>query len=293
MIRTLTPAPWPDYELIDTGDFEKLERFGPHVVARPEPQAVWDKALPPREWERLAQAVFSREAGPDRQTERGRWSLAPSMPERWMMRYARPNWQATFKVALSAFKHVGVFPEQAANWDYIYQQCQPLVAPKVLNLFAYTGVASLAARAAGAQVTHVDAVKPVITWARENMEASHQTDIRWVVEDVLKFVEREARRGNRYQGLILDPPAYGRGPNGEKWVLEDHLNALLKVCAQLLAPPPHFFVLNLYSLGFSALIVENLLQTIFKPAGLDCGELYLTDRAGRKLPLGVYGRFGG
>lgn len=286
----LTPTRWKTYELIDSGGYEKLERFGAYVLARPEPQAVWDKSLPETEWEQRADATFRKEKG---NAEKGEWLRKKGTPERWTMTYSLGEQTLTFKIALSAFKHVGLFPEQGTNWDFISENLGRMPGKsKVLNLFAYTGIASLAARARGADVTHVDAVRQVISWSRENMELSGQTDIRWVVEDALKFVKREVKRGNQYQGLILDPPAYGRGPDGEKWVLEEQLNELLKLSRQLLDPERHFFVLNLYSLGFSALIVENLIQSIFGGVpNPEFGELYLPDSFGKKLPLGVFYRF--
>jgi 23S rRNA (cytosine1962-C5)-methyltransferase len=288
----LTPIHWKSYELIDSGGFEKLERFGEYILARPEPQAVWDKSLSETEWQRRAHATFRKEKG---NAEKGEWLRKTGTPERWTMRYPLGERSLTFKIALSSFKHVGLFPEQGTNWDFITQQLGQMTngeRPRVLNLFAYTGIASLAARTAGADVTHVDAVRQVISWSRENMELSGLTDIRWVVEDALKFVKREVKRGNQYQGLILDPPAYGRGPDGEKWVLEEQINELLKLSRQLLDPRRRFFVLNLYSLGFSALIVENLIQGIFGPApNAEFGELYLPDSFGKKLPLGVFYRF--
>lgn len=296
-IQALCPGQWPEYELIDSGNFEKLERYGSWVVARPEPQAVWDKSLPEAEWEKLAHATFKREPGNnDLNSERGRWVTRKNTPERWMTGYRYKNTKLMFKVALSSFKHVGVFPEQAANWDYIIQKTSALATqqqqPRVLNLFAYTGIASLAARSAGAEVTHVDAVKQVITWARENMEASGQSDIRWMVEDALKFAEREVRRGNTYHGIIMDPPAYGRGPKGEKWLLEEHISTLMKLSKALLTRKDHFFILNLYSMGFSSIIAENLVRASFPQTNaLESGELYLPDRAGKKLPLGIFCRF--
>lgn len=296
MISLLTPGLWPEYELIDSGNFEKLERFGPYTLARPEPQAIWDKSLPDTDWQRLAHATFRR----DRQSpERGDWQKAPNMRDPWSIQYQQDGLNLQFKLALTAFKHVGIFPEQASNWAFIQQRVQSLKAnqaldtrPRVLNLFAYTGAASLAACQAGADVTHVDAVKPVITWARENMEQSGLSNIRWMVEDALKFVKREVRRGNTYNGIILDPPAYGRGPDGEKWVLEEHLNDLLKACADLLDRQNHFFIINLYSLGFSALILENLMRQVFgSRSGAEWGELYLNDNHQKRLPLGVFYRF--
>jgi 23S rRNA (cytosine1962-C5)-methyltransferase len=294
MLQLLTPGPWPAYELIDSGGFEKLERFGEYVLARPEPQAIWDKSLPQADWDRRAHATFRR----DRQSpERGDWQKAPDMREPWFIDFRQDGLNLRFKLALTSFKHVGIFPEQATNWAFIHDRVKALqgagvAKPKVLNLFAYTGAASLAACQSGADVTHVDAVKPVITWARENMDYSSLTNIRWVVEDALKFARREARRGNTYNGIILDPPAYGRGPDGEKWVLEEHLNELLKTCADLLDRDNRFFIINLYSLGFSALILDNLMRQIFgKPANAQLGELYLDDRYQKRLPLGVFYRF--
>lgn len=295
MLQLLTPGLWPDYELIDSGAFEKLERFGDYVLARPEPQAIWNKSLTDTDWTERAHAIFRR----DRQSpERGDWQKTPQMRDPWFVTYKQDELNLRFKLALTSFKHVGIFPEQATNWVFIQRKVKallqrtPNVRPKVLNLFAYTGAASLAASQAGAEVTHVDAVKPVITWARENMEASNLTNIRWVVEDALKFVRREVRRGNTYDGIILDPPAYGRGPDGEKWVLEEHLNPLLKSCAELLTEYDNFFIINLYSLGFSALILENLMQQVVgKPAGAEWGELYLNDNYQKRLPLGIYYRF--
>ncbi|MCS7019332.1 MAG: class I SAM-dependent methyltransferase [Cytophagales bacterium] len=294
-IQALAPVPWSDYELIDCGNFEKLERFGKYIVARPEPQAVWDKSLPEPEWQKLAGAWFRREANDtDRHSERGKWYTRTGQPEKWWMHYRRGHMNLQLKISLSSFKHVGIFPEQAVNWDYLVEKIahMPIQSPRVLNLFAYTGIASLAARHAGAEVTHVDAVKQVISWARESMEASQLDGIRWIVEDAPKFVAREVRRGNRYQGLILDPPAYGRGPNGEKWILEDHINNLLKNCAQILDPSHYFCIINLYSMGFSPLIVENLVNSIFTNVRhMEIGELYLPDRFGKRLPLGIFCRF--
>ncbi|MGE4567632.1 MAG: class I SAM-dependent methyltransferase [Bacteroidales bacterium] len=298
MITSLTPSHWKDYELIDSGNFEKLERFGSWILARPEPQALWDKHLPEEEWERLAHGWFRRTAktngAADSEMERGSWSLRKGVPEQWYVQYRSDRLSLRFRMGLTAFKHVGLFPEQAGNWEYIAEQVAALPTtevPKVLNLFAYTGGASMAARAAGADVTHVDSVRQVISWGRENMEASGLQDIRWVVEDAVKFVQREVRRKKVYQGIILDPPAYGRGPEGEKWILEEHLNRLLKDCKLLLDRNQGFLVLNLYSMGFSALVGMNLLQTLFPESEIAGGEFYMPDRAGRRLPLGIYVRF--
>jgi 23S rRNA (cytosine1962-C5)-methyltransferase len=284
----LTVGDWPDYQLIDSGNFQKLERFGAYVLSRPEPQAIWDPHLPESEW-RKADATFTRTDGSQ---EKGQWHRKQKMPERWTIDYTGGALKLKFRLGLSSFKHVGLFPEQDPNWRFIYEQSKKRSAPKVLNLFAYTGAATLAARAGGAEVTHLDAVKQVNLWARENMEASGIDGVRWIVDDAVKFVEREIRRGNKYQGLILDPPAYGRGPNGEKWQLEDELNAMLKMCKALIDPVDHFFLINLYSLGFSALILDNLIHGIFgvKPVK-ELGEIYLLDQGQRRLPLGTFYRF--
>jgi 23S rRNA (cytosine1962-C5)-methyltransferase len=290
-MQLLTPSQWNNYQLIDSGNFEKLEKFGPFVLARPEPQAVWDKSLNEFEWQQKASAFFRKEKN---NPEKGQWELKKHMPERWYIDYQHQELQLKFKLALSSFKHVGLFPEQAVNWDFIFEKTKRLATPtpKVLNLFAYTGGASLAAKQAGADVGHVDSVKQVVSWARENMESSNLSNIRWIVEDALKFVKREVKRGNTYNGLILDPPAYGRGPEGEKWVLEDNINELLKLCSQLLDKKDYFFILNLYSLGFSALIVENLIDCSFgQVQNREFGELYLPDQFNKKLPLGVFFRF--
>ncbi len=291
-LEMLSPE-WRDYELIDSGDFEKLERWGNYVTVRPEPQAIWHKTLSEEEWGRLATAVFRRDS---RNEERGEWRVAPKMPSRWQVGFDYRKMHLRMRLALTSFKHVGLFPEQAENWKFIYDRCEDMVArgkrPRVLNLFAYTGGATLAARSAGADVTHVDSVKQVVSWSRENMEASGLKDVRWIVDDAMKFVRREVKRGNRYDGIILDPPAYGRGPEGEKWILEENLCEMLECCAALLSPKDSFLVLNLYSMGLSAMLSRSVVNQIFgKPAHEQFGELYFTDRGAKNLPLGVYYRF--
>lgn len=289
--QRIVPADLPDYELIDTGGFEKLERFGKYVLRRPEPQAVWDKALPESVWEKQCHAAFFRRSEKD--AEAGNWQLKTGMPDRWQVKYKKGRMQLNMRLALTSFKHVGIFPEQAENWDYI-AACLGKIRverPRVLNLFAYTGGASLAACAAGADVTHVDSVRQVVSWSRENMEQSGLDGIRWVVEDAFKYVQRELKRGKTYHGIILDPPAYGRGPDGEKWVLERQINDLLAMCAELLEPSQSFFIINLYSMGFSPLITENLISAHFKDQAFESGELILRDQSGRGLPTGTFVRF--
>ncbi|MCL2650414.1 MAG: class I SAM-dependent methyltransferase [Candidatus Azobacteroides sp.] len=294
-MQLLTPQNFPDYQLIDSGEYEKLERFGKYVLRRPEPQAVWRKKLSEQEWEKRWDAYFKKERGKvilNEGSERGEWVLRSHTPQQWFITYQYKKMKLRFRLGLTAFKHIGIFPEQANNWDFIYDTLLKMPPqPKVLNLFAYTGGASLAAKAAGADVTHVDSVKQVLNWSRENMEASGLTDIRWVLEDALKFVKREAKRGKVYQGIIMDPPAYGRGPDGEKWVLEENIAELMEACGSLSDKQNFFCVLNLYSMGFSALIAENLIKDYF-PQGTDIsfGELFLEDENGRKLPLSVFCR---
>jgi 23S rRNA (cytosine1962-C5)-methyltransferase len=290
MIQLLTPTHWKDYELIDCGDFEKLERFGNVVLIRPEPQAVWARQLPPADWQKLYHIKFK-----GRSATSGEWVRKnQAIPDRWFIEYKNPEAAIKLRLALTSFKHVGVFPEQAVNWDYISKHVREFKTkqPKVLNLFAYTGGATLIAQAAGADTTHVDSIKQVVTWANENQELSGLNDVRWVVEDALKFVKRELKRGKKYNGIILDPPAYGNGPNGEKWKLEDQINEMMHDVVQLLDPEEHFLILNTYSLGFSSVIVENLIKGAFPAVkNLEIGELYLQASSGVKLPLGVFGKF--
>ncbi|AWL09348.1 class I SAM-dependent methyltransferase [Aquirufa nivalisilvae] len=287
-----TPQFWGNnYQLIDSGGFEKLEKFGEFTVRRPEPQAIWGKSLSENEWQKLSHAHFKKEKGSQ---ERGQWEVKGKVPDKWFMPYQSDRLQLSFKISLSSFKHVGLFPEQASNWEFLAEKI-PLFQrpnPKFLNLFAYTGGASLVCRQMGAEVTHVDSVKPVLSWARENMEVSKLDGIRWMAEDALKFVKREARRGNFYQGILLDPPAYGRGPDGEKWVLEEQIEDLLLSVKEILDPEEHLLLSNVYSLGFSTLVVENLMNGIFDvPSSAESGELYLNDNSDKKLPLGVFHRY--
>ena len=285
---------WKDYELLDSGAGEKLERFGAYVLARPEPKALWNKSLSDAEWRRLAHTTFTPGAGFGKagKEDSGTWNRLKKMDDQWHIRYANEDGlKMDLRLGLTSFKHVGVFPEQAPNWDWIYRQTRALAAkgrtPRVLNLFAYTGAASLAAKAAGADVTHLDSVRQVVTWARGNMENSGLDGIRWVVEDAMKFAQREARRGNRYDGIILDPPAYGHGPDGEKWKLDECLFGMLRSVGEILAPQDAFLVLNLYSNGYSALLGETVLRQAMRVGQIESGELALNDQFGKALPLSI------
>ena len=326
-----SPLCWPDYELLDSGEFEKLERFGDYILCRPEPKALWSKSLSQREWDSAVNMKFVPGAGFGKagKEDSGSWKMVRKMPEQWRIRYrkslpgaanalpgaAKPL-DLTLRLGLTSFKHVGVFPEQAPNWDFIYSQTSRLAerfkggeAPKVLNLFAYTGAASLAAKAAGADVTHLDSVRQVVSWARNNMELSGLDNVRWVVEDAMKFVKREAKRGKRYNGIILDPPAYGHGPNGETWKLDELLYELLSGVAAILEPKDAFMVLNLYSNGYSAMLANTVVRSAMGllegstggaggnakggaagGATITSGELLLKDSFGKAMPLSVFSR---
>lgn len=288
MILSLQPEHFNDYALIDCGGFKKLERFGDVTTIRPEPQAVWRPTLPEKEWQTRAHVEFIPKT-----SSSGTWKKLKPVNDRWYITYRLQN-EATFKLrlALTSFKHVGVFPEQAVNWEYIAESINLMngPVPKFLNLFAYTGGASLAARASGAETYHLDSIKQVVSWTRENMEVSKLDNIRWIVEDALKFVKREIKRGNTYQGIILDPPAYGHGPEGEKWKLEDNIGEMMEMVLQLLDKRQHFLILNAYSLGFSSMILENLVKQNFAPSNLETGELFLQDSFHKKLPLGAFAR---
>jgi len=285
----LTPSAFHDYELIDCGDFQKLERFGSYILIRPEPQAIWSPKLKTNEWEKKAHARFVPKS-----SSSGNWQKLKPIPDRWNISYQN-NEGLTFtcRLALTSFKHTGIFPEQAVNWDYIYHSVNQLKKaetspPRVLNLFAYTGASSLAARAAGAEVTHLDSVRQVVTWANENMELSKLDNVRWMIEDAMKFVQREQKRGKKYHGIILDPPAYGHGTDGRKWKLEEMINEMTRMVFSLLEPN-HFLLMNTYSLGFSSLIIENLFSN-YSQHKFETGEIFLQSTTGFKLPLGVFGR---
>jgi 23S rRNA (cytosine1962-C5)-methyltransferase len=285
----LQAAPdWQDYELVDSGDGYKLERYGKYLLKRPEPEAIWKPALPEKTW-RGAHAFFR----PNNEENGGHWETLKPVDERWMMRYKNLK----FWTQLSASRHLGVFPEQAGQWDWMDEKIRTANGPvHALNLFGYTGLASLAAAAAGARVTHVDASRKVIGWGRENQDLSGLGDrpIRWILDDALKFVQREARRGTRYEGLILDPPKFGRGPKGEVWEFYKLLPNLLEACRQVLAPRPRFVVLTAYAVKASALTLYHAVDEMMQglPGQTEAGEVVLQEKsAGRLLSLAIFGRW--
>ena len=275
VMRTLG---WPDYQLLDSGRGRKLERYGPWTVVRPEGQCLWTPALPDSAWA-AADAVFE----PVDEEDAGRWTVRSAVPPVWPM-----TWRAvTFNARLTAFRHLAVFPEHAANWDWISARIA-MAGPgfRMLNLFGYTGLASLAAAAAGAAVTHVDASKKAVAWARENAALSglEAAPIRWICEDARKYVAREARRGARYDGIVLDPPKYGRGPTGEVWRLYDDLPELIAGCAGLLDADAGFLLLNGYSERMTGLALAGLLADVMPGRGgvIDWGELALMEQSGAR-----------
>lgn len=298
-MNVLATRPMQDYELLDSGDGEKLERFGAYILRRPDPQALWQKSFPHGKWDD-ADAHFVQSG------RSGNWKKRPgtTMPDEWVVEIAGLK----FSISLKAFKHTGIFPEQAANWQWINDVISKMNALgrqslpiKVLNLFGYTGGATLAAAKAGAEVTHIDASKVSVAKASENAKISglENAKVRWLVDDALEFVKREARRGNTYQAIIMDPPSYGHGPKKEVWKIEESLPQLIAECKKILSPQPLFVILNGYAAGYSALAYNNNVADLLgeKMAGqtaqgtMEYGELALETEAGRKLPAGIYARW--
>ena len=279
---------WKDYEVIDCSKGEKLERWGDYILVRPDPQVIWDTPRKEKGWHKMnAHYHRSKKGG-------GEWEFF-DLPQQWSIHYRN----LTFQLKPFSFKHTGLFPEQAANWDWFSELIKKAGRPvKVLNLFAYTGGATIAAAAAGASVTHVDASKGMVTWAKENAASSGLADapIRWIVDDCVKFVEREIRRGNHYDAIIMDPPSYGRGPKGEIWKIEESIHPLVKLCAQLLVDRPLFFLINSYTTGFQPAVLSYLIGTELKrfPGKVTADEIGLpVSSNGLTLPCGASGRFEG
>lgn len=278
---------WKDYELIDCGDGERLERWGDYILVRPDPQAIWMTPRVDPRWTRR-DARYARSASGGGSWEKNR------LPEKWTIGYDNLK----FNVKPMSFKHTGVFPEQAANWDFFDERIRNAGRPlSVLNLFAYTGGATIACAAAGASVCHVDAAKGMVQWGRENAAASglSQAPVRWIVDDCAKFIEREIRRGKRYDGIIMDPPSYGRGPSGEIWKLETNLYPFVELCQRILSDDPSFVVINSYTTGLSPSVLSYILSSIFvkKYGGTaESNELGLpVTNTGLTLPCGSSGRW--
>jgi len=269
------PAHWKDYALLDAGDGKRLERFGKVVTVRPDPFALWPPTTP-HAWKQ-ADAVFV----PTGKT-RGRWELESHVPSKWPLRYQSERLDLTFNLEMTQFKHVGIFPEQAANWEFLAERLNS--GDRFLNLFAYTGGASLAARQVGADVVHCDAIRQVVDWTRMNMERSGLDGIRWVVEDAMKFARREAKRGKTYHGIVLDPPTWGLGPKGEKWKLESMLQSLIDVVAELVEPDG-FVVMNTYS-GIPSSALATMWSLALPDATVQSGELCLPMASGHDLATG-------
>ena len=277
---------WKDYEILDMANGEKLERWGNVVLIRPDPQIIWKNKSFPKKWD-MANARYNRSSSGG-----GGWKYNKKMPENWQIKYK----ELTFNIKPMGFKHTGLFPEQAVNWDWMISKIKNAKREiNVLNLFAYTGGATVACSYAGAKVCHVDSSKGMTAWAKENLATSGLADrpVRFIVDDVVKFVNREIRRGHKYDGIIMDPPSYGRGTNGEVWKFEDNIADLVELCSKVLSDNPLFFLINSYTTGISSAVLENILRLNIKKEGkLSHGEIGLPMTNSKLiLPCGIYGRW--
>lgn len=279
---------WQDYEILDMANGEKLEKWGKYMLVRPDPQIIWNKKTYANKWKE-ANAVYNRS-----KTGGGSWNYKTKLPDAWKIKYK----DLTFNIKLMGFKHTGLFPEQAVNWDWMMEKIKNAKREiKVLNLFAYTGGASVACLHAGASVCHVDSSKGMVAWAKENVISSGLQDrkIRYIVDDVVKFVEREIRRGNTYDAIIMDPPSYGRGANGEVWQFEDSINNLVELCMKVLSDNPLFFLINSYTTGISSTVLSNILKLNMNDkykGKITSGEIGLPMKGSELiLPCGIYGRW--
>lgn len=290
-LQLLAPPRWSDYDLLDSGNGAKLERFGSYTLVRPETQAIWRPHLPERDWQQ-ADATFDKSRGGD--DGPGTWQLRRNLPDQWQLHHDNLR----FWVRLTPFRHTGVFPEHSAQWGWIARQIAARQSPSVLVLFGYTGLSSLHAAAAGARVTHVDASRPAILWAQSNQQLSGLTErpIRWLIDDVGKFVAREIRRGSRYDLILMDPPVFGRGPRGEIWRLHEQLPALLNQCVTLLSDRPLGVLISAYATHMSSLTLKNLLDGELegRDGETSAGELVLREQqSGRLLPTAIYACWSG
>ena len=279
---------WKDYEILDMSDGEKLERWNNIVLIRPDPQIIWKEKMFPEKW-KLANARYNRSSNGG-----GGWKYNKKVPDSWKVQYK----ELTFNIKLMGFKHTGLFPEQAVNWDWMINKIRNSGRKdiKVLNLFAYTGGATVACSYAGAQVCHVDSSKGMVSWAKENLAVSGLSDrpVRFIIDDVTKFVQREIRRGNKYDAIIMDPPSYGRGKNGEVWQFENNIADLVELCKGVLSEKPLFFLINSYTTGISSKVLENILNLKLgmKKGKLSSGEIGLPMKdSNLVLPCGIYGRW--
>lgn len=279
-MKTFYCESWPDYELLDCGNGRKLERFGAVILDRPEIQARNLPGMNSSEWRKLAWARFEESGG-----QKGSWHTSKEIPENWQIVYPLGVKDFVFNLKLTRFKHVGIFPEQSANWQFIQEQFEGQANQRLLNLFAYTGGASLASKAAGAATTHIDSVKQVITWARTNMESSDLQDIRWICEDALKFLQREEKRGNNYNGLVMDPPTHGLGPKGERWKLEGKLEDLFKSASAVL-DTKSFLILNTYS-GIEVETLYTFAKTYLQRFDIAVGDLKIRATSGEEFTTGT------
>jgi 23S rRNA (cytosine1962-C5)-methyltransferase len=284
----LAAPPWAEYELLDTGNGAKLERFGSYVLVRPETQAIWQPALPEREWLR-ADAVFEKQRGGVGDDSAGQWNVRREVPAQWLLHHHN----LAFWLRLSPFRHTGIFPEHSAHWAWLKHWVESIERPRALVLFGYTGATTLFLAQCGAEVVHVDASKPAVRWAQENQRASHldQHPVRWLVDDVSKFVAREIRRNHRYDIILLDPPVFGRGPKGEIWRIQEQLPALLQQCVQLLSDRAQGMVVNAYATTMSALTLQHVLDDALRGrTGIrEAGELVLQQqRTQRFLPAALF-----
>ena len=287
---------FPGFELLDTGDGFRLERWGEVILQRPDPQIIWERSLPEEEWDK-AWAIFKSASGDDK----GKWEIKKSIPRIWLANFGEVN----FSLRLSPFKHTGLFAEQAANWEWMTEKLKKSDKQKILNLFAYTGGATMVLAKAGHQVTHVDASKPAITWANENAALNKlpKDGVRWILDDCVKFVKRELKRGAKYDGIIMDPPAFGHSPTGKTWKFNNDLPGLLADCIQLLSNDAKFLVINGYATNSSALALNNLLEDAAKenkgPSRLglaevdkiEFGELCLKQKTDRLISTGIFARW--
>ena len=277
---------WKDYKILDMADGQKLEKWGDVILSRPDPQIIWKNKTFPNKWKEI-NATYHRS-----KTGGGSWEYNKKMPEQWQIKYK----ELTFNIKPMGFKHTGLFPEQAVNWDWMIDKIKSEKREiKVLNLFAYTGGATVACAYAGASVCHVDSSKGMVTWAKENIKASGLEDkpVRYIVDDVVKFVNREIRRGNKYDAIIMDPPSYGRGANGEVWQFENNIYDLVELCVKVLSDEPLFFLINSYTTGISSKVLENILNLCIKQKGkVTSGEIGLPMEDSKLvLPCGIYGRW--